>query len=145
MSVKGLKSLPHRPVTSSTTVEDACRVMFDDRIGAVAVVDDGHVSGVFTYRDLIERVVLVKRDPGTTVMGDVMTNEVDTMTPDDSYADVLRFMVEREYTYMPIVRSDDTFVGMLSLRGLLEHQADSLAEELGSLSQYIAVDGPGGD
>lgn len=145
MSVKGLMSAPTEKLTKSTTVMEACRVMHDDKAGAVAVVEDGKLSGIFTYRDLLERVILEKRDPETTTLGSVMSTKVETLGADGSYGDALRLMVDEDYTYVPIIGEDAELAGMLSLRGLLEHKIDHLASELDSVSQYLAVDGPGGD
>lgn len=145
MGVKGLiTTIPER-LTPSTEVEAACRVMHEAKLGAVAVVEDGRVGGIFTYRDLVERVVLSKRDPTTTTLGDVMTKKVDCARTDASYGVALRLMVERDYTYLPVTRADGVFAGMLSLRMLLEHNIDDLARELDSMAQYLSVDGPGGD
>lgn len=54
-------------------------------------------------------------------------------------------MVANEYTYLPIVDEQGHLEGMLSLRSLLEHRIEQLARELDSMTQYIAVDEPGGD
>jgi len=144
MSVKGLMiSIPER-LTQSTMVEAACRVMDREKLGAVAVIDDGRVCGIFTYRDLVERVILERRRPEATPLGEVMTRKVECTKTDDSYGRALRQMIERDYTYLPVVFDDGGFAGMLSVRMLLDHHIDHLATELDSVAQYIAVDGPGG-
>jgi CBS domain-containing protein len=119
--------------------------MSGDKLGAVAVVDGGRLSGIFTYSDLVNRVIMQKLDPEAARMEEVMTRQVVTMDPDGAYGKALRIMVENDYTYLPIVREDGHFEGMLSLRELLEHRIDHLASELDAVTQYIAVDGPGGD
>ena len=53
-------------------------------------------------------------------------------------------MVDKDYTYVPILGEEDKLAGMLSLRGLLEHKIDHLASELDAVTQYLSVDGPGG-
>ena len=145
MSVKGLMTTSTERMTKETTVMEACRLMHAQKTGAIAVVDDGKLCGIFTYRDLVDRVILEKRDPGTTKLGDVMTTEVDALTAERSYGEALRLMVDQDYTYIPVVVGDGDLAGMLSLRGLLEHKIDHLASELDAVTQYLSVDGPGGD
>lgn len=145
MSVKGLMTTHTETITRSTTVMEACGVMKSEKVGALAVVEEGKLCGIFTYRDLVDRVILDKRDPETTKLDDVMTTDVDVLGADGSYADALHLMVDKEYTYVPILGEEDKLAGMLSLRGLLEHKIDHLASELAALTQYLSVDGPGGD
>jgi CBS domain-containing protein len=145
MSVKGLMTTLNETMTKSTTVSEACRVMNREKVGALAVVEEGKLSGIFTYRDLVDRVILEKRDPETTKLEEVMTTEVETLRVDGRYGDALRVMVDKDYTYVPILGEEGKFAGMLSLRGLLEHKIDHLANELDAVTQYLTVDGPGGD
>lgn len=145
MSVKGLITRLTESITASSTVADACRAMSRYKIGAVAVADDGKLVGIFTYRDLVDRVILEKRDPETTTLAAVMTTDVKTLRVRDSYGDALRLMVDNDYTYVPILNEGDELVGMLSLTSLLEHKIDDLASELDAVTQYLSVDGPGGD
>jgi hypothetical protein len=58
---------------------------------------------------------------------------------------VSRLMVDNDYTYLPILGDGHELAGVLSLRQLLEHKIDHLANELDAVTQYLAVDGPGGD
>lgn len=145
MSVKGLMTALTETMTRSTTVMEACRVMNREKVGALAVVEEGKLYGIFTYRDLVDRVILEKRDPDTTKLEDVMTKEVATLQADGRYGDALRVMVDKDYTYVPILGEEGKLAGMLSLRWLLEHKIDHLANELDAVTQYLTVDGPGGD
>ena len=145
MGMRGLMSTSSKKLSGSARVTEACRIMDGDRLGAVAIVDEDRLSGIFTYRDLVKRVLLNGLDPATARLDEVMTRDVVTMRPDGSYGEALRIMVENDYTYLPIVREDGGLEGMLSLRELLQHRVDDLASELDSVTQYLAVDGPGGD
>lgn len=145
MGVKGLIKSPSESITRSTTVMDACRLMQRHKVGAVAVADDGELVGIFTYRDLIDRVILEKLDPETTKLEDVMTEGVQALPVERSYGDALRLMVDHDYTYVPVLGEGGKLAGMLSLTALLEHKIDHLASELDAVTQYLSVDGPGGD
>lgn len=144
MGLKGLTKRPPFP-SSETTVTEACRTMNEEGLGALAVRDGEELVGIFTYRDLIERVVLQKRDPEKVRLGEVMTPSPVSLSATDSYGDALRLMVERDYTYLPILDENGRLSGMLSLRSLLEHEIDHLASELDSVMSYLSADSPGGD
>jgi len=130
--------------TPKTSVTDACRIMDEKKIGAIAIVEGGKLSGIFTHQDLVHRVVLAKGDPDELVMKEVMTTEVDSLTSDCSSGEALRLMVKNGYTHLPIVKEDQQLVGMLSLSKLLEDRVDALAQELDSVTRYFSADGPGG-
>ena len=123
MSVKGLVDISVRPLSSDRSVADACQIMHDKRVGAVAVTEGGSLCGIFTHRDVVERVVLAGRDPNETRLSEVMSRNVETMTGDASYGVALRQMVEKDYTYMPVVTEAGDVRGMISMRGLLDRSA----------------------
>lgn len=144
MSLLKIASVPPASVAPSASVLEAVEVMAEHAVGAVAVVDDGHLLGIFTERDVMLRVVLRHRHPKDTRVGDVMTSPVETIADERPEEDALVHMVERHVRHLPIVNSQGTLTGMLSIRNLLEHRVDELARELHSLDQYLSNDGPGG-
>jgi CBS domain-containing protein len=90
------------PVTA--TVQMACRVMRDRRIGAILVTEtDGRLAGLFTGRDAVGRVLAEALDPATTMLGAVMTVEPETLKPQAQAEDALRMMREGGYRHLPIV------------------------------------------
>jgi CBS domain-containing protein len=137
-------SVPPATVKSNASVLEAVEVMAEHTVGAVAVVDDGKLLGIFTERDLMMRVVLRQLNPKDTRVGDVMTSPAETITDETHEEDALIHMVERHVRHLPIVGADGQLKGMLSIRNLLENRVDELARELHSLDQYLSNDGPGG-
>jgi len=144
MSLLKIASVPPASVAPSATVLEAVEVMAEHAVGAVAVVDDGQLLGIFTERDVMLRVVLRHRHAKDTRVGDVMTSPVETITDKSPEEEALVHMVERHVRHLPIVNAKGTLTGMLSIRNLLEHRVDELARELHSLDQYLSNDGPGG-
>ena len=137
-------SVPPATVTSNASVLEAVEVMAEHTVGAVAVVDDGKLLGIFTERDVMMRVVLRQRNPKDTRVGEVMTSPAETITDETHEEDALVHMVERHVRHLPIIGADGRLKGMLSIRNLLENRVDELARELHSLDQYLSNDGPGG-
>ena len=63
-------------IEQSTLVSDAARLMSEHQIGAVPVLDDDRLAGIFTERDVMVRVVAAERDAARTQVGEVMSTEL---------------------------------------------------------------------
>jgi CBS domain-containing protein len=114
-----------------TTAEQAIRTMLDRSVGAVAIVDENkRVAGIFTERDVLRRLSLSHRDPGSTPVRDVMTTPVEMATRTTTPSEALATMVERHYRHLPIVDEDGRLLGMLSIRNLLQARIDVLTRQL---------------
>ena len=144
MNLLKIASVPPATVAPGATVLEAVEVMAEHGVGAVAVVENGQLRGIFTERDVMMRVVLRHRSPQETPVHEVMTSPAETITDETSEEDALVHMVERHVRHLPIVAAGGELRGMLSIRNLLEHRVDELARELQSLDQYLSNDGPGG-
>jgi CBS domain-containing protein len=115
------------------TVAQSVRLMIDNEVGAVAVVDDeGVVAGMFTERDVLEKFVLSGRDPRQTPVRELMSPMVEMATEETTPAEALRVMLERHYRHMPVVDEQGKVLGILSLRHILEARIDDLLQRLES-------------
>jgi CBS domain-containing protein len=124
---------------------DAIRVMLDQHVGAVGVVDsDGRVAGIFTERDVLRKLSLSGRNPELTPLRELMTTPVELATTAMAPGEALTIMLERHFRHLPVVDNSGKLLGMLSIRNLLEQRIGDLSQELDSLEQYVANDGPGG-
>ncbi len=131
------------PVEASAA--EAIRLMLARRVGAVGVVDSNHrIAGIFTERDVLRKLALSGRDPEKTPVRDLMTTAVELATLATGPGEALATMVERHFRHLPVVDGEGKLLGMLSIRHLLEWRIDDLSQELDSLEQYVANDGPGG-
>jgi CBS domain-containing protein len=144
MSLLKIAHVPPATVEPSASVLEAVQLMAEEGVGAVAVVEDDQLRGIFTERDVMLRCVLRERKPLETKIAEVMTSAVETTTDDTPYEEALNFMLERHIRHLPIVSSNGKLKGMLSIRNLLEHMVQDLQRELHSLDQYLLNDGPGG-
>jgi CBS domain-containing protein len=123
---------------------DAVRTMHEEHIGAIAVVDNDRLAGIFSERDLMNRVVLERKDPEQTRVGDVMTSPVITIPRSLTADDALKLMDERQIRHLPVVNIDGRLLGMLSVRSLLHEKVQELTDQLDSLEAYFTADGFGG-
>lgn len=144
MSLLKLVHVPPASVPPTGTALEAIQTMAEEGVGAVAVVEDGVLRGIFTERDVMLRVVLRRRNANEVKVGEVMTSPVETISDESSAEDALNFMIERHIRHLPILGADGKLKGVLSIRNLLEHMVEGLRHELHSLDQYLLNDGPGG-
>ncbi len=144
MELLKVADVPATMVTKEATVIDAVSAMVNNRVGAVAVVEQGYLQGIFTERDVMIRVVQARRDPGTTRIAEVMTASVQTVSADTSPNQALSQMIEQHIRHLPITDSNGRILGMLSIRHLLQRRVEDLSHELEAVDAYLTADGIGG-
>jgi CBS domain-containing protein len=123
-------------VPRQASVVDAVRVMTARNIGAVPIVDDERLVGIFTERDVMARVVAVGLDPQKTPVGDVMSPDLVTADVKDSCDTCLRRMQQARVRHL-IVLNEGRLAGVLSLRDLLAVDADEKDEAINLLNAYV--------
>jgi CBS domain-containing protein len=123
-------------VPRQATVVDAVRIMTSRNIGAVPVVDDERLVGIFTERDVMARVVAVGLDPKSTPVGDVMSPDLVTADVRDSCDTCLRRLQQARVRHL-IVLNEGRLAGILSLRDLLAVDADEKDEAINLLNAYV--------
>ena len=121
----------------SATVLDAARFMADRRIGAVCVLDaEGKLTGVFSERDLLNRVVVPRSDPAALQLGEVASPVRAVIHCDETPHQALERMEEIGSRHLPVMDGED-WVGMLSIRDLLRVEINEQGDELRHLHDYI--------
>jgi CBS domain-containing protein len=111
-------------VDATTTVLEAARFMKEHNIGALPVLRDGTLAGIFSERDIMNRVVAVGRTPGTTTVAEVMTANPRAVPVDETVEECLFIMREFGFRHLPIVDGNE-LKGLVSLRDILiRHAAD---------------------
>lgn len=124
---------PLKPLiaTTATTIWDAIRIMREGRHGSVLVVDrpaGDRLVGIFTERDVMQRVWGAGLDINTTAVSQVMTRDPIVLKEDDILAHAIHLMAVRGFRHIPIVR-DDRPVGFVSVRGILRYIAEQVLAE----------------
>ncbi|WP_295400759.1 CBS domain-containing protein [uncultured Thiocystis sp.] len=100
------------------TVLDAACLMAERRVGAIAVVDRGDLVGLFTERDLLNRVVALGRDPGAVTINEVMTHRPVTIREHQSLAEGLDIMFGHHFRHLPVLDEAGALLGVLSCRDI---------------------------
>lgn len=115
---------------ADTTVRAAAITMASNNVGAILVVDaTGRLAGMFTERDVLNRVVARGLDPDSTPLAAVMTTKLQTASPDKPLAHALHMMFEGGFRHVPVV-DDGKPVGMVSARNALGLEIHQFEQEL---------------
>ena len=109
------QDLLHMP--PAATVREAARAMRQRHVGAVLVVSGDRLEGIFTERDMVNRVVAEGLDPDATQLAKVMTSSPDTVGPNDTAIDALRRMQDGGYRHLPVI-DGGRLVGIVSRRDI---------------------------
>ena len=105
-----------------TSVREATRLMKQTQVGALLVVEHGHLVGIFTERDALVRVLAQGLDPETTPLATVMTLNPITVHPDQPFVAALHLMYENGFRHVPVAENGRP-LGMVSARDALEREA----------------------
>ena len=123
-------------VQPAQTVFEAAGYMVDHNVGAVPVLEDTQLVGIFSERDIMKRVVTEGRDPRSTRISEVMSTDLRTLGPNASSEDAMCLMQTHGVRHMPVCEGR-TLVGFLSLRDLLRCHLDEKSNEAEVMRAYI--------
>ena len=122
--------------TQTENVREVARRMSERNIGAVAVLEDDRLVGVFSERDVMSRVVATGLNPDDTPVGMVMTREIVVGEPSEDLDQALQEMHSIGSRHLPIV-SDGKLIGMISLRDLLEVDDEDQRQRASFLQELV--------
>lgn len=122
-------------VDADNTVVEAARFMMEHNIGALPVLRNGELVGIFSERDIMNRVVAVGRMPGQTRVSEVMTANPRTVSIDETVDNCLFLMREFGFRHLPICEGK-TLKGLVSLRDVMLRAA---AQQSSSDPRRLAV------
>ena len=105
-------------VEADSSVLEAARYMMEQRIGALPVLRNGELVGIFSERDIMNRVVAVGRLPGSTKVSEVMTANPKAVDVEESVENCLYLMREFGFRHLPIV-DGKVLKGLVSSRDIL--------------------------
>ena len=120
-----------RAVTEQTSIREAAKLMEQEDVGSLPVVDDGaRLVGILTDRDVAVRVVGGGLDPDTAVVGDVASTEVLALTPEHDLDEALKLMAREQVRRVPIVVRENELVGRLAQADVARAEKDKATGEV---------------
>jgi CBS domain-containing protein len=121
---------------ANRTVIEVAQAMVERNIGAVPVLRDGLLVGIFSERDLMKRVVVEGRDPRTARVEEVMTEDPLTVSPDESLENCMLLMRRHGFRHLPVCEGRE-LRGIVSLRDILLHDLNEKDHEVRMMRAYI--------
>ena len=130
-SIKSIMALEREHFLTApphTTVSDAARLMAMRNAGAVLVVQDERLVGIFTERDVVFRVIARDLDPAATPLEAVMTPSPRTLEPNRTYGHALLLMQENGFRRVPVVQ-EGRLLGIVSSRNAMDPELEEFVSE----------------
>lgn len=119
------------------TVFDALKTLADKNVGALMVIDEGQLVGVFSERDYTRKVVLAGKASRDTRVEEIMTSEVITVSPKTSTDDCMNLMSQKKIRHLPVVEGN-AVLGMISIRDIMDDIIQDREQTITQLQNYIA-------
>lgn len=110
------------------SVDDAARLMKEAHVGAVLIVEQGRLIGIFTERDAVYRVLAARRDPLLTRLAEVMTPDPVAVSPDETFGYALLLMHDNGFRHAPVVENGRP-IGVVSMRHALDPELEEFTAE----------------
>ena len=127
-------------VPSDASVYSAIEMMADRHVGALLVIDGGHLVGVVSERDYARKVILEGKSSKDTFVREIMTPSPITVCCDASVEEAMRIMTEKRIRHLPVVDTDGHVAGVLSIGDLVKWIVTAQDEAIAHLEHYIAGD-----
>ncbi len=123
-------------VRSDQPVLEAIRLMAEKGIGALLVMDDSRLVGVLSERDYARKVILEDRSSKNTLIGEIMTRDVFTVSPESNVSECMSIMTDNDFRHLPVVEGDEV-VGMISIGDLVKVVIKEQQFTIDQLEHYI--------
>jgi signal-transduction protein with cAMP-binding, CBS, and nucleotidyltransferase domain len=135
-----LRDRPVSHLEPECSVADAARRMSELRVGAILVLEQGQLRGLFSERDLMTRVVAAGRDPERTLVREVMSTELATIGESASSDEAMEMMRRNSCRHLPVLGGAGV-AGLISMRDLMNYELERKTEEIQHMRAYITGNG----
>ncbi|MGC4029243.1 MAG: CBS domain-containing protein [Steroidobacteraceae bacterium] len=125
-----------RSISPGEPVLEAVRMMAENHIGALLVMEQGKLLGIVSERDYARKIVLKGRSSASTPVREIMSSPVATIAPDRGVEDAMREMTNGRFRHLPVVAGGQV-VGVVSIGDLVKCVIDDQRDLIENLQQYI--------
>ena len=129
-------------VDVSETVAEAVGLMNRERIGSVMVIKNGQYVGIFTERDVLNRVISAKLNAEKTRVEKVMTSDFISVQENSTLRQTMHIMTNKRVRHLPVFE-EEKLVGMISIGDVTRKLLEINQNEAASLRQYLFTEYPG--
>lgn len=123
-------------ITPDTTVYHALEIMVEKNVSSLLVVENEKLSGIFTERDYARKVVLKGKSSKETRIGDIMTEELITVSPASTVDDCMRLMTGKSIRHLPVL-ADGNLVGIVSIGDVVKQVIEEQKLIIENMGNYI--------
>lgn len=129
-------------ISPEATVFEAIQRMAEKNIGAVVVLENETLLGLISERDYTRKVALLGRSSKETLVKDIMTTSVVTVTPEHTVEECLRLMNDKRVRHLPVLKGGK-LIGIVSIGNLVNWIISAQSETIHQLEDYITGKYPG--
>jgi len=119
------------------TVFEALELMAEKKIGALLVMDDDRLVGLFSERDYARKIILLRRRSQETQVSEIMTDKLHTVSADTTVSECMNLMTKHHIRHLPVME-DERVMGMLSIGDLVSSIIDEQQFTIQQLGSYIS-------
>lgn len=124
-------------VTPDTSIYQALELMVEKNVSALLVLENELLAGIFTERDYARKVVLKGKSSKETQIGEVMTRDLVTVSPDSSIEECMELMTAKHIRHLPVL-ADKKLTGIISIGDVVKRIIQDQKSIIGHMEQYIA-------
>jgi CBS domain-containing protein len=128
----------HR-IDAEATVFEAVKAMVAANVGALVVGSGDEVEGIITERDYLRRIAVEGRTSRETLVREIMSHPVTTVTPESEITECMELMTEQRIRHAPVVDADRRLVGIISIGDLVKFQTVQQRAHIRTLTEYITA------
>ncbi len=123
-------------ISPDSTVYSALEQLFEKNISALLVMEGEELAGIFTERDYARKVVLKGKSSKETLIKEIMTQNLITVTQENTIEDAMKIMTDNHIRHLP-VKSVDKLIGIISIGDVVKHLIQEQKSIIGNLESYI--------
>ena len=124
-------------ISPNATVLEAIKIMADKGVGALVVAEDEKVVGIFSERDYTRKIALMERSSNNTLVSDIMTSKVISVSLNNTVEECLNLMTDRHLRHLPVLENE-ILVGFISIGDLVKAAMEDQRVLIEQLQQYIS-------
>jgi CBS domain-containing protein len=129
-SIRDLMTKNPRSLESGSTVVEAARLMRDENVGIIPVVEGEKLVGTVTDRDIAMRVVAEAKSPESVTVGEIASRKLVTIDPQQDLDEALRLMAHHQVRRLPVVEEDGRLVGIVAQADIARNASDAQTGDL---------------
>lgn len=126
-------------VNGQTSIDNAIKIMLENKIGAIIVEENDDLIGIWTERDLLRNISIDKIDTGSALIRDHMTKDVITAPHDDTVYNLMDKFLGKRLRHL-LIKKNDKYIGLLSIGDVIKATLQEKSDELNDLKTMVSWD-----